>query len=158
MTGITTAAILSHPWIVGHHTPTVHLETTVQRIKKFNAKIKFKAAVMALIWGGRYKAKKKLKDLVGSHSFTNEEVALLREHFEQAARRCRTADRADSTTTGETDAVAETTDEIDFPEFQRVMSTLGFGHLPLDRVFELFDRDGNNKVRLPSCCCCCCGL
>lgn len=46
----TTQQALKHPWIQGTEVPTAHLPTTIEELRKFNARRKWKGAIMATMF------------------------------------------------------------------------------------------------------------
>eukprot|EP00968_Pinguiococcus_pyrenoidosus_P011821 scaffold986_cov237-Pinguiococcus_pyrenoidosus.AAC.19 len=122
---ITTHGVLEHPWIRTIQS-SHHLEKTQRRLRKFNARRKFRAAVMACFWGARLGLRKKLDDSLGTKAFTSEELQHLKESF----------DRADAAGTG----------TVNHEQFEQIMTSLGFGDLPLDRMYHVMDKDASNTI------------
>ena len=128
---ITSEQILAHPWIVDKM-PEVELKSTQARMKKFNARRKFRAAAKAILFGTGFTVRPKLQDVlsgVDTGSLTLEELQKIADSFQKicgadASRGCL----------------------VSSEDFQNVMTDLGFGALPLPRVFNIFDVDGNGQV------------
>uniref|UniRef100_A0A7S1UM27 Calmodulin n=1 Tax=Phaeomonas parva TaxID=124430 RepID=A0A7S1UM27_9STRA len=122
---ITSQGVLEHPWIVREqsHAP---LAATQQRMRRFNARRKFRAAVMACFWGARMGLRKKLDDSLGERGFTPQELGALKECFNEAD--------------------ADGSGTVNHDQFTTIMVDLGFGDLPLDRMYAVMDKDDSNTI------------
>lgn len=133
---ITYEEFLKHPWIQKwEDLANDHLEDTVKEISKFNGKRRFRAAAMATIASNRLKgllllkaaAKKsqEVESFLQKDSFTIDQISKLKNEFEKAA---------------------GTSGSLTLDQFEQVMSSLNLDHLPADRIFEMFDTDGNGDL------------
>ncbi|CAM9567411.1 unnamed protein product, partial [Phaeothamnion confervicola] len=126
---ISMAGVLEHPWVRKRSVlPAAHLGGTIQRLKTFNAKRKWRAAAMVCMVGARFALKRRLRAVVGEgRGLTTAELVRLKEAFaeddKEAACRGVTRER-----------------------FAALLNEIGFGNLPADRMFELFDKDGDGAV------------
>jgi len=122
---ITCDEVLAHSWM--RHAPSDPLAGTVLQLKKLAAKRRFKAAAMAVVWGAQLGLRRKLIHLVDSHEarvFTMDELQRIRASFQQHS------------SDGTMDRVA----------FHGTLKQLGFENLPIDRMFDLFDRNGDGTL------------
>lgn len=100
----------------------------MEELTKFNAKRKFRAAVVASVWSVRMDSQSALSGLV-SKPFSKEEVTALRSAFH-----AKKSGGSDGRVTRE--------------QFADVMSSIGFGDLPLDKMFSVF---GVLRAPVPPC-------
>eukprot|EP00249_Psilotum_nudum_P017727 c26460_g1_i1 orf=415-1971(-) len=125
----TAAELLLHPWVTGDAAKREPVEPEIfQRLQSFNARRKFRAAVMASFLSSTFFCKtRRLKSLVGTQDLTDEEVQNLSSHFKRIC-----ANGVSATLT----------------EFEEVLKAMHFGALvPLaNRIFELFDNDRSGTV------------
>lgn len=127
---LTMAQVLAHTWMTSTVTPTVHLATTLDNLKKFNARRKIKAAAAAVRLGAmrgvglRQDILKELTDS-GKASFPLAELEALNAEFLK---------------------IAGTGGSISREKFGEVMTRLGHADLPLDRLFQVLDEDGSGDV------------
>lgn len=161
---ITTAELLRHPWITEHSKLSdAHLTRTVAKMRVFNAKRKFRVrvgvvvgagsgsgpgpglgpgappppaspptlpvpaqtAAMACILGAMFGRRRVLRDMVGTElKLPADELSKVQAAFKRVA--------SDGCVTKE--------------QFVAVLSSLGMGSLPLNRMYKLFDKDGDGKV------------
>mmetsp|Transcript_18710 Transcript_18710/g.24183 ORF Transcript_18710/g.24183 Transcript_18710/m.24183 type:complete len:594 (-) Transcript_18710:441-2222(-) len=125
---ITANGVLNHPWvskISDTVTPNKHLDRTITRLRRFNARRKFRAAGMACLYTVQLKNRLSLKRLVGSQSFSVHELELIKHGFNDHAKN---------------------KDGLNKIEFIQVMNSLGFEALPLSQMYDLFDKDNNGTV------------
>ena len=150
------ADVLKHPWVTGTcRYPEIQLTDTLEGIKAFNAKRKFRAAALACIHIHRAKVKnlhKKFETLggssligenIGSMHFSQEELQDLKKEFQQSVGQCCNRENKGS---------------IGFKCFQDVMmrrlrgsqddsaSAQTQNNALLHRLFELFDTDGDGAI------------
>ena len=116
---ITADQVLSHPWIT-EQMPELHLEGTITRMKKFNAKRKFRATALAIMVGTRLRIKPRLTDLLQEGEGNNLSVEELKKVAAAFQKFC-----------GAGKVLVSSED------FQSVMTDIGFGALPLPRVFDV---------------------
>lgn len=122
--------VLRDPWFdVTTPTRTVHLAASIVKLKQFNAKRRFRAAACTVVWGARHStASRALKsDVVSSTAVPLAEISAIRAAFKH-----------------EVGAGAT----VNCTSFRHVMTGVGYGALPLDRVFEVFDVDGSGECDL----------
>jgi serine/threonine protein kinase len=62
---LTCEQVLQHPWLQGL-APDKELSATLEEIRRLNAKRRFKAAAMAVVWGAQLGLRRKLLTLVDS--------------------------------------------------------------------------------------------
>lgn len=134
---ITYEEFMQHPWIQKwDENSDVHLKETVEELDRFNGKRRFRAVAMATIATNRLKkgllsmavnAKQtqETEQLLQKDAFTKDEISKLKDEFEKVA--------------GEKGSLT-------LAQFRQVMSSLQLGHLPVDRIFEMFDTDGNGDL------------
>ena len=130
---ITAEGVLQHPWIRQHEAlSSAHLGGALDDLSKYNARQKFKAAALACIAGSRLsravmsKAPDRLDDLLDTSVFTPQELEKIKAHF--AAE------------------VAGGKGTLNLEGFQAIMTKLELAHLPLERIFKVFDADGTGDV------------
>lgn len=124
---ITIKDILNHPWICKNSSDK-HLGDAIEKLKKFNSARKLKAVTKALIAGARLSASQKLRALVEkdqANVFTIDQLKRIYNAF------------------GE---VAGSSKKIDINQFKLIFAKIGFGSLPNERMFQLFDADGDGLV------------
>ena len=122
---LTCEQVLQHPWLQGH-APDKELASTLEEIRRLNAKRRFKAAAMAVVWGAQLGLRRKLLTLVDSSSakvFTLDELQRIRSSFQ----------------------IHSTNNKMDKAAFHATMRRLGFEGA-IDRMFELFDRNGDDSI------------
>ena len=143
--------VLEHPWITGTcDYPEVQLTESMEGIKAFNAKRKFRAAALACIHIHRAKVQnlhKKIVDLGGSSfgenitsiHFSQQELQDLKKEFKQVC-------------------MSPSDTKIDYKCFEKIMiqrlpvvQTHGgvkhsSNHVLLHRLFELFDTNGDGAI------------
>ncbi len=121
--------VLAHPWVKGGDSvPDVHLESNIENLRRFNARRKLRAAAKLAAWSmkGGTRARE-LTTLVGSTSYSRDQITTLRERFAE---------------------VAGEDGRIDREEFDRALGEeLGIreGSI-LGRMFALFDGDNNGTI------------
>ncbi|ONK77985.1 uncharacterized protein A4U43_C02F13010 [Asparagus officinalis] len=124
--------LLKHPWVIGDCAKNDIMDAeVVSRLQSFNARRKFRAAAIASVWSSKvFLRTKKLRNLLGTHDLTPEELQNLRVHFKRI---CANGDNAT------------------LSEFEEVLRAIKMDSLiPLaPRVFDLFDnnRDGTVDMR-----------
>ena len=142
-TRYTMKQVLSHPWVSARTASdgTSHLPTTITNLKKFNARRKIKAMVLAATFAGsttRWRSKEgggtstTLASLLGGRTpFSDKELETMSAAFKSVAG------------TG-VDA------GVTLVQFSDVLAALGpsaaVGPLPADRIFAVFDTDGSGTV------------
>lgn len=130
---MTAAQAMSHPWLSGHAPATPVSARVRERMATYNAKRKLRAAAKCIILAHRSASSKsfgELRDsLVDSQlEFTPEQIDKLRENFQKGA-------------AGGTKSLDKTGFATAFKE-----SGLHIEGSTLDRMFTLFDMDGDGKV------------
>ncbi|XP_062231712.1 calcium-dependent protein kinase 1 [Phragmites australis] len=124
--------LLRHPWVIGDCAKQDLMDAeVVSKLQRFNARRKLRAAAIASVLSSKVALRtKRLRNLLGTHDLTSEELDNLRVHF---ARIC--ADGENAT----------------LAEFEQVLKAMKMDSLiPLaPRVFDLFDnnRDGTVDMR-----------
>lgn len=64
--------------------PDIMDAEVVSRLQSFNARRKFRAAAIASVWSSKVLLRtKKLRNLLGTHDLTSEELENLRVHFKR---------------------------------------------------------------------------
>mmetsp|Transcript_12024 Transcript_12024/g.14588 ORF Transcript_12024/g.14588 Transcript_12024/m.14588 type:complete len:566 (+) Transcript_12024:225-1922(+) len=124
---ITIEEFLQHPWILSQ-APNNNLDDTLHNLKKLNAKRRFKAAAMAVVWGVQLGLRRKLLSLVDNsvaNVFNLQELSRIRDTFYKYASK-------DAT--------------MSVPAFTATMKELGFNDIPIQRVFDLFDQNGDGRI------------
>eukprot|EP00752_Nemacystus_decipiens_P012818 g11352.t1 len=124
--------VLNHPWVVescNHDNDDyVHLSDTIHRLKAFNAKRKWRAVAAVVMLGARLGLKKRNRSASEEereeHGFSVLELETLKGAFLSSA---------------EGGVLSRT-------QLASVFSDVGFGPVPSDRMFDLFDKDGNGTV------------
>lgn len=122
---LTCDEVLAHPWL--RSAPNSELAKTQQEMRSYNAKRRFKTAAMAVVWGAQLGLRRKLLNMIDSSEakvFKLEELQRIRSAFQMHA----------------------THERIDKTAFISTMKSLGFNNLPNDRLFALFDRNGDDKI------------
>ncbi|CAL5095538.1 unnamed protein product [Urochloa decumbens] len=124
--------LLRHPWVIGDCAKQDLMDAeVVSKLQRFNARRKLRAAAIASVLSSKVALRtKRLRNLLGTHDLSSEELNNLRVHF---ARIC--ADGENAT----------------LAEFEQVLKAMKMDALiPLaPRVFDLFDnnRDGTVDMR-----------
>lgn len=124
--------LLKHPWVIGDCAKDDIMDAeVVSRLQSFNARKKFRAAAIASVWSSKVLLRtKKLRNLLGSHDLTPEELENLHVHFKRI---CANGDKAT------------------LSEFEEVLKAIKMDSLIpfVPRVFDLFDnnRDGTVDMR-----------
>ncbi|XP_066370565.1 calcium and calcium/calmodulin-dependent serine/threonine-protein kinase isoform X1 [Miscanthus floridulus] len=124
--------LLGHPWVIGDWAKQDLMDAEViSKLQRFNARRKLRAAAIASVLSSKVALRtKRLRNLLGTHDLSSEELDNLRAHF---ARIC--ADGENAT----------------LVEFEQVLKAMKLESLvPLaPRVFDLFDnnRDGTVDMR-----------
>lgn len=128
---ITLDEVLEHPWIT-HFTPvsTKPLTQTITALKRFNARRKIKAAVMAVRFGaGRLNIYRRLANMLETEgvtkAFSSDELSSLGSAFRKAASGSPT---------------------IEFEAFKKALESVGLDHLPAQRLFTLMDVDNSGDI------------
>ncbi|CAM9707408.1 unnamed protein product [Scytosiphon promiscuus] len=124
--------VLDHPWVTEQSSEQeyAHLSATLDRLKVFNAKRKWRAAAAVVMLGARLGMglKKRSRDSSegdrGGHGFSALELETLKRAFLSSA---------------EGGVLSKA-------QLSSVFSDVGFGPVPSDRMFDLFDKDGNGTV------------
>eukprot|EP00924_Labyrinthula_sp_SR-Ha-C_P005094 maker-scaffold_1-snap-gene-21.49-mRNA-1 protein AED:0.02 eAED:0.02 QI:0/0.66/0.5/1/1/1/4/59/576 len=135
---ITTNEILAHPWFTSETLEAGtggNLTSTITNLKKLNLKRRFKAAAMVVVWGAQLGMRRKLLNLIESTAanvFSIHELKKIREAFVQSL-----AENRDSRSVSNAMSVVQ---------FSSAMNKLGFGHLPIKRMFALFDKNGDGSM------------
>ncbi|XP_022680811.1 calcium-dependent protein kinase 1 [Setaria italica] len=128
----TASDLLRHPWVIGDCAKQDLMDAeVVSKLQRFNARRKLRAAAIASVLSSKVALRtKRLRNLLGTHDLSSEELDNLRVHF---ARIC--ADGENAT----------------LEEFEQVLKAMKMDALvPLaPRVFDLFDnnRDGTVDMR-----------
>uniref|UniRef100_A0A804P0Q0 calcium/calmodulin-dependent protein kinase n=1 Tax=Zea mays TaxID=4577 RepID=A0A804P0Q0_MAIZE len=128
----TASDLLGHPWVIGDCAKQDLMDAeVVTKLQRFNARRKLRAAAIASVLSSKVALRtKRLRNLLGRHDLSSEELDNLRAHF---ARIC--ADGENAT----------------LAEFEQVLRAMRLEALvPLaPRVFDLFDnnRDGTVDMR-----------
>ncbi|KAA0162810.1 hypothetical protein FNF31_03074 [Cafeteria roenbergensis] len=159
---LTVDQCLAHPWLADNDAnPDVALDAGQRELRLFNAKRKLRAAALACRWGARSPVHSALKDLVGGTSFSEAHIKAIARAFNEAKAADAAAAGAAAGASAATAAGAGGTapapagkaslsrmSELtaDRSQFERVMESLGFGGLPLGRMWELFDTDESGSV------------
>ncbi|KAJ4977681.1 hypothetical protein NE237_008461 [Protea cynaroides] len=125
----TAQELLLHPWVVGESAKKdlMHAEI-VPRLQNFNARRKFRAAAIASVCSIKVLLRtNKLRDLVGSHDLTPDELEKLMMHFKKIC----------------SNGVNAT-----LPEFRKVITAMNMSTLlPLaPRIFDIFDSNHDGTV------------
>ncbi|XP_042512994.1 calcium and calcium/calmodulin-dependent serine/threonine-protein kinase-like [Macadamia integrifolia] len=125
----TAQELLLHPWVTGASASRDLMDfEIVSRLQNFNARRKFRAAAIASVCSIKVFFRiKKLRDLVGSHDLTREELEKLGMHFKKMC-----SNGASAT----------------LPEFEKVISAMDLSSiLPLaPRIFDIFDSNHDGTV------------
>jgi len=122
---LTTDQVLAHPWM--RNAPNSELNSTIVEMKKTRARAKFKAAAFAVRWGAVLGLRRKLLTLVDSTDarvFNLDELQRIRASFSLHA----------------------TDNKLDKIQFEQALRRLGFQNVPIDRMFELFDKNGDGTI------------
>lgn len=129
---ITASEILSHTWVTWELNPEPeaacppsNLPSTIERLVKFNAKRKFKAAIMACHLASRMTSMFSIATIVQPSTFSHDELVQIREAFRVASG-------------GE--------NFITLEKFVEVMTMLGYHDHPLEAMYRVFDVDGDQQV------------
>jgi Ca2+-binding EF-hand superfamily protein len=119
--------VLAHPWIVQHATlPVLHRTSTISNLRSFNARRRLRAAAKAVAWGaGHFHAVRDLESVLGGKTLGQDELARLSAAFHR---------------------VAHARNTVTLGEFTDVLTTLGYGSVPLTRLFSSFDVDDSGDV------------
>lgn len=124
---ISVTGVLNHPWLV-QKAAQQDVVITVGRLANFNAGRKLKAVTTALTWGSKSGLRKDLYKILDgtdrSSGFTGEEIVVIKDALFRF-KPSRTIARR---------------------QFLYVMRDLGYGTLPLDDIYDLFDGAYNNKA------------
>nr|CAB3461124.1 unnamed protein product [Digitaria exilis] len=124
--------LLRHPWVIGDCAKQDLMDAeVVSKLQRFNARRKLRAAAIASVLSSKVALRtKRLRNLLGTHDLSSEELDNLRSHFAQIC-----ADGENAT----------------LAEFEQVLKAMKMDQLiPLaPRVFDLFDnnRDGTVDMR-----------
>lgn len=113
---------LRHPWIAEHAAPTTHLPTVVAQLRKFNARLKLRAACIAVAAStlGTQRWIRKVRKA----RLTEDVLTRMRAAFD---------------TKGASGTVS-------LEEFTDILASLGLGSLPADKLFDAFDENGDGRV------------
>ncbi|KAG2641669.1 hypothetical protein PVAP13_2KG237900 [Panicum virgatum] len=128
----TASDLLRHPWVIGDCAKQDLMDAeVVSKLQRFNARRKLRAAAIASVLSSKVALRtKRLRNLLGTHDLSSEELDNLRVHFAQIY-----ADGENAT----------------LAEFEEVLKAMKMEPLiPLaPRVFDLFDnnRDGTVDMR-----------
>ncbi|XP_054792410.1 calcium and calcium/calmodulin-dependent serine/threonine-protein kinase-like isoform X1 [Prosopis cineraria] len=121
--------LLTHPWVRGEIAKGDQMDPEiVDRLQKFNARRKLRAAAIASLWSSTVFLRiKNLKSLLGSYDLTPEEIENLKIHFKKI---CAGGDNAT------------------LPEFEEVLKAMNMSSLiPLaPRIFDIFDNNQDGTV------------
>lgn len=132
--------VLNHPFVCDDESrskASVDSADVIQRLKTFNARRKFKAAALAVLWG----SKSRPEDIADNDEtpaelpeFDKEALKLIKSTFTEHAKN--KENKRDGSMDGRVVTDVET--------FTNIMNTLGYRSLPYERLFQLFDlnRDG----------------
>jgi calcium-dependent protein kinase len=115
--------VSTHPWVTSL-VPGPHLEKTIKNLRQFNARRKIKAAAAAVRLGGQLAVTRELAAVM-PRTFLESEIAALSSAFHKlSGRSC----------------------VVNKEQFVGIMTSLGMGGLPLDRIFDVFDADGSGDI------------
>lgn len=120
--------ILAHPWVKKTSSDKV-LTNTVKELKKFHASSKLRSVARAIIASTRFFSGSKLKGLVKKEqagSFNIDQLEKINAAFR--------------------DVVGSEGKHVNPEQFETVLKKLGYGTLPIQRMFKLFDADGNGSI------------
>ncbi|GBG24737.1 Protein kinase, putative [Hondaea fermentalgiana] len=125
------AQVLEHPWAT-ERSSSDEKPIPLAKHKQFNNRRKLKAAAYAVMWGARLRNKRKetltaLAKRMKPDGFTAQDLELIRSTFDEH--------------TKERGGVIE-----DAPQLESIMQVLGFQNVPADRIFNLFDDNGDGHV------------
>jgi len=157
---LTVEEVLDHPWIREHEQVSEEdLPGTLESLKLFSARQKFRAAVMVCVGSarmqrvklaaaaaaaggkeakeGREERKQEEEFLRGL--FSEEELEMLKVEFGRVA--AENAMTSPSTLEGNVGGKV-----LNFGQFREIMTRLGLDHLPLERIFKVFDSNGTGDV------------
>lgn len=124
---ITVNGVLNHPWLI-QRAAQQDVSVAITRLQQFNASRKLKAVTTALAWGARSGLRRDLyKILEGTDraaGFSGEELVNIRDTlFELKPQRT-----------------------INRQQFVNAMQDLGYGTLPLEDIYDLFDGASNDSA------------
>jgi len=158
---LTVEEVLDHPWIREHeHVSAEDLPGTLESLKMFSARQKFRAAAMVCIGSARMQRvrlaaaassaaaavggeeggeERKKEDEFLKGLFSEEELERLKNEFGRIAAENAMAspERIEGGQEGK---------GLDFRHFREIMTGLGLDHLPLERIFKVFDTNGTGDV------------
>lgn len=75
--------LLGHPWVIGDYAKQDLMDTeVVTKLQRFNARRKLRAAAIASVLSSKVALRtKRLRNLLGRHDLSSEELDNLRAHF-----------------------------------------------------------------------------
>mmetsp|Transcript_6795 Transcript_6795/g.12562 ORF Transcript_6795/g.12562 Transcript_6795/m.12562 type:complete len:585 (+) Transcript_6795:392-2146(+) len=123
---ITIDGVLEHPWMA--NAPRSELASTLEKMGQLTLKRRFKAAALAIVWGSQLRLRRKIVDLVQNtvaNVFTFGELERIHATFEMHT---------------------DSQDLMNKQSFTEAMMKLGFERIPVDRMFELSDKNGDNML------------
>lgn len=128
---LTPAGVLAHPWLSAAEAAGDAAPLPLDKHKRFNNRRKLKAAALAVMWGARlgHRRKEKLRWLakrMRPDGMRSEDLDTIKACF---------------------DAHASSAKEgANLADLAAIMSELGYHGLPLERIFELFDENGDGFI------------
>lgn len=114
---ITVDGMLAHPWLASQQS-AAELPGAAKALRRFNARQKFRTALMKLMVTTRFQLQRELEELCAHSKLAHSEVRAMRKAFLKVA----------------------PSGSVDEAQFVTIMGSLGLGYLPLKRLFQLFDR------------------
>jgi len=146
---LTAKDALNHLWFKVDDDDSIDKNSSarVSRLKVFNARRKFKGAAMAVLLGQRFNIPKRVENIKSSsppmffqkpeivkiqeslRKFEGDQINMIKKSFERHS--------SGGSNSEEEEKVGVTNTE----HFAHIMSELGYGSLPLSRLFSLFDQN-----------------
>lgn len=111
------ADMLRHPWLAQQQS-TKSLDGAIAGLRRHKARRRFRVALKALMVGSEFNVRREISAIVGETSLGRAQVVAMRKAFFRVA----------------------PTGRVGPAQFGTVMQVMGLGHMPLDRLFQLFDR------------------
>ena len=154
--------VLKHPWLLSVRSEDAK-PLPLGRHRKFNHARKLKAAALAVIWGARLSSVRRerlasVAKKMRPGGFTSEDLGLIKAAFEantssslaQAQAQARAQAQAEAVAQAQAEEEAQAQSKLegvtDTKQLREILTALGYKQVPLDRLFELFDENGDGRI------------
>jgi calcium-dependent protein kinase len=152
--------VLKHPWLLSVRSEDAK-PLPLGRHRKFNHARKLKAAALAVIWGARLSSVRRerlasVAKKMRPGGFTSEDLGLIKAAFEantssslaqaRAQAHAEAVAQAEEQEQAQAQAQSKLEGVTDSKQLREILTALGYKQVPMDRLFELFDENGDGRI------------